>query len=350
MRDRILVALRPFVVALCALLLGVSVTALAGENPLHVLAIMAQGAFGTPYDIGMTILYSTPLIFTGLAVALPFHAGLFNIGAEGQLTMGALAAMVAGVMMPPSVGGTLGVMGVTLAAFTGGAAWGFIPGWLKAQRGSHEVISTIMLNFIAAGLASWVVLNGLRSIDTQNPESLRVAAVFMLEHFGRFDGAPVTIAAIFALVMVALAALFLRFTVRGFEWKATGANAVAAQTAGIDTRRAQMGAMAVAGGMAGLVGMAEILGNSGRFRIGFSPDYGFIGIPVALLARSNPVGVIFSALLFGALQKGTAGLDLETDHVTRDLASIIQAVVVLTVSLEGVLSRWPWRRKKDKPA
>ncbi len=348
MRDRLVAALRPVLVAAIGLLLGVSVTAFAGESPLDILAVIFRGAFGTPYDLGQTIFYTTPLVFTGLAVALPFQAGLFNIGAEGQLTMGALAAMLVGVSLPPASSGMAGVLAITVAAIAGGAAWGFLPGWLKARRGSHEVISTIMLNFIAAGLASWVVLYLVHSTDTMNPESRRVADAFMLARFTSFDGAPVNAASLVAVLAALAVAVFLWRTTRGFEWKATGANAAAAQTAGIDTRRAQMGVMAAAGGLAGLVGMAEILGNTGRFRIGFSPDFGFIGIPVALLARSNPVGVIFSALLFGALQKGTAGLDLETEHVTRDLASIIQAVVVLTVSVEGIFARWQRDRKKGK--
>lgn len=346
--KRVTAALRPVFVALIGLLLGVSVTALAGENPLTVLGVIFQGAFGTPYDLGMTLFYTTPLILTGLAVALPFHAGLFNIGGEGQLTMGALAAVVAGIYLPSAVGGPFAVVGISVAAFAGGAAWGFVPGWLKARRGSHEVISTIMLNFVAAGLASWLVLNVVRSTDTQNPESAPILEAFMLQRFDMFDGAPVSAASILALVCVVVVAFLLARTARGFEWKATGANAEAAGTAGIDTRRAQMAVMALAGGLAGLVGVVEVLGNTGRFKIGFSPDFGFIGIPVALLARSHPVGVVFSALLFGALQKGTSGLDLETEHVTRDLASIIQAIVVLTVSVEGIFTRIKRAKRPSK--
>ncbi len=338
--------LRPVLVAIIGLLLGVTVTAFAGENPFFVLKVIVDEAFGSPYGLGMTLFFATPLIFTGLAVALPFQGGLFNIGGEGQLTFGAATAMLAGVWgqdLPRMVGIPLCVA----AAFAGGAFWGLIPGWLKAKRGSHEVITTIMMNFIAAGVTSWIALYVVRSLDTQNPESRRIGPEMMLTRFDYFEGAPVTAATIMALLTAAAALVFLSRTTRGFELRAVGAGPEASATAGIEPKRVQLWVMALAGGIAGLVGVAEVLGNSGRFRIGFSPDYGFIGIPVALLARCHPVGVVFSALLFGALQKGTAGLDLETEHVTRDLASIIQAVVVLFVSVEGAFVLWRRRKPLD---
>ena len=341
--------LRPVIVALAGLILGVGVTAFAGENPFHVLAAIAGDAFGTRYDLGMTLFYATPLIFTGLAVALPFHAGLFNIGGEGQLAMGALFAMLVGVKFAdwPAPFGDLAAI---CAAFAGGALWGLVPGWLKARRGSHEVITTIMMNFIAAGLASWVVLYLARSPDTQNPESARIGDGYALAHAAFFDGAPVSVASVLALVAAVVVAVFLTSSKKGFEIRAVGANAEAAASAGIAAPRMQILVMALAGGLAGLVGVAEVLGNSQRFKIGFSPDFGFIGIPVALLARCNPLGVVLSALLFGALQKGTAGLDLQTDHVTRDLASIIQAVVVLAVSVEGIFTQTALLRILRLPA
>src|SRR5262249_46500019 len=152
------------------LALGLLVTKLAGENPVHVLTVLGKSAFGSRYDVGMTLFYTTPLIFTGLSVAIAFQAGLFNIGAEGQLTLGALAAAWVGIAFP-NVPWPLAPIFAGVAAFAGGALWGAIPGWLKAKRGSHEVINTIMLNFIAAGLSSWVTLYLLRNTETQNPET-----------------------------------------------------------------------------------------------------------------------------------------------------------------------------------
>jgi simple sugar transport system permease protein len=183
------------------------------------------------------------------------------------------------------------------------------------------------------------------SLDSQNPESERVAAGYLLHRFGVFADAPVTIALPVALGLAVLVWVFLRFTVRGYELRAAGANPEASRVAGIDVRAVQTGAMTLAGALAGAIGLVEVCGNAGRFRIGFSADFGFIGIPVALLARAHPLGVIFGALLFGALQKGTADLDLETTHVTRDLAAVIQAAVVLAVSVEGGIHLWRRRRR-----
>lgn len=344
-RARVVHALRPVLAALFGLLLGVGVTAFAGEDPLNVLFVIVNGAFGSPYDVGLTLFYTTPLILTGLAVALPFHAGLFNIGAEGQLLVGASAATVVGVTAG-RLAPAFAVPAALLAAFLAGAAWGAIPGWLKARRGGHEVISTIMMNFIAAGLTSWVALYLIPSTDSQNPESARIAEAFQVKPWEAFAGAPVGFSLILAVGLALFFQFFFKRTTRGFELKAIGANKEAAATAGIDAGRGEILALALAGGLAGLVAAPEILGNSHRFKLGFSPDYGFIGIPVALLARANPIGVVFGALLFGALQKGTSELDLETTFVTRDLALVIQATVVLAVAAEGGITLWVTRRRK----
>ena len=165
-------ALQPVLALALVLILGLAVTSIAGENPWHVLQVLCRGAFGSGYDIGMTLFYSTPLIFTGLSVAVAFQAGLFNIGAEGQLTLGALAAAAAGALWPtcPRI---IAPLIAAICALLAGAAWGAIPGWLKARRGSHEVINTIMLNFVAAGLASYVTLYLLKNPESQNPETRR---------------------------------------------------------------------------------------------------------------------------------------------------------------------------------
>lgn len=327
--------MKPVVAALIGLCLGVGITWFSGEDPLYVAGVLIDGAFGSPYSLGMTLFYTTPLIFTGLAVALPFHAGLFNIGAEGQLLAGALGAVAAGILLPEG-SGILAVGLGTVAGFAAGAAFGWVAGWIRARRGGHEVISTIMLNFVAAGLTSWAVLYLFKSTDTQNPESAQVAASMMLTPFQLFAGAPVTVAFPVAIIACILVWFLLSRTVFGFELVATGQNSEAARVSGIDTAKVRIWSMALAGGLAGLVGLAEVFGNSGRFKLGFSADYGFIGIPVALLARCHPIGVIFSALLFGALHKGSSELDLETDYVTRDVSYLIQAMVILAVSADGI--------------
>lgn len=154
--------IKPVASVVLGLSLGLLVTKIAGESPWHVLEILIRSAFGSRYDFGMTLFYATPLIFTGLAVAFAFHSGLFNIGAEGQLGLGALAAAAAGIIFPNLPAPWAPAFAI-LCAFAVGAFWGAIPGWLRAKRGSHEVINTIMLNFISAGLCSWITLYFLKS-------------------------------------------------------------------------------------------------------------------------------------------------------------------------------------------
>ena len=326
------------------LVLGLATTWVAGENPWHVLKILTKGAFGSGYNFGMTLFYSTPLIFTGLSVAVAFQAGLFNIGAEGQLTLGALAAAALGAVWP-GLWWPLAPVAAGLAALAAGTVWGAIPGWLRARRGSHEVINTIMLNFIAAGLASYVALHVLKNPDSQNPETRPIGAAYCLSQFGMFGGAPVSAALPLALLVAVLVWILMRRTVLGFEIRAVGQSESAARAAGIDPGRIRIIAMSLAGGLAGLVGVGEVLGNAGKFRVGFSPEYGFMGIAVALLGRNQPAGVVAAALLFGALHKGTAELDLETEHVTRELSLILQALINLSVSADGI---WHWTRKRGQ--
>jgi simple sugar transport system permease protein len=264
-----------------------------------------------------------------------FQCGLFNIGGEGQLAMGALAAAAFGALMP-NVPWPVAPVLATVAAFAAGAAWGAIPGWLRAKRGSHEVITTIMLNFVAAGLCSWVTLYLLRNPETQNPETREIGLSYRISQLPGFGEAPVSWALFVALLAAVAVRVFLWNTVRGYEIRAVGQNESAARSAGIGSARAQVLAMALAGGLAGLVGVGEVLGSAHKFKMGFSPDYGFIGIAVALLGRNRPLGVVAAALLFGALHKGSADLDLETEHVTRDLSLILQAFVILSVSADGL--------------
>jgi len=342
--ERLLVIKRlaqPILAVLVGLSLGLGCAWLAGENPWHVLRILGRSAFGSTYDVGMTLFYTTPLIFTGLSVAIAFHAGLFNIGGEGQLTLGALAVAGIGVLWPTApvlVAPLLGVMAAVLVA----TIWGAIPGWLRARRGSHEVISTIMMNFVAAGLSSYVILYLLKNPATQNPETKPVGTNYLIHQFAFFDGAPVSLALVLALLSAVLVWVLLWRTSLGFEIRTVGESETAARAAGINAPRIRIVAMSLAGGLAGLVGVGEVLGNAGRFRMGFSPDYGFMGIAVALLGRNKPLGVVGAALLFGALHKGTADLDLETEHVTRELSLVLQALIILSVSAEAL---WTWITK-----
>jgi simple sugar transport system permease protein len=342
-------AIRPLLALLLGLALGLAVTAFAGENPWHVLVVLVKGAFGSRYDFGMTLFYMTPLLFTGLAVTVAFRAGLFNIGAEGQLTMGALAAAWIGIAWPNAPIGVSWLVAYLAAALAAGA-WSGIAGWLKARRGSHEVISTIMLNFIAASFASYVTLYVLKNPESQNPETMAIGASYRLPGLPGFSDTPVSIALIIALISALKLAWIFEKTRWGFELKVVGQNENAARNSGMSVASTQVIAMIVSGILAGGVALGEVLGSAHRFKLGFSPDFGFVGIAVALLARGNPLAVIPSALLFGALHKGTADLDIETENVTRDLALVIQALIIATVSAEGLWDIVDRRRRKKEAA
>lgn len=337
--NKIFLLLKPILAVCLGLFLGLLVTFIAGENPLHVLQILVKGAFGTSYDCGMTLYYATPLIFTGLSVSLAFYSGLFNIGAEGQMLFGALAAAALG-NLAPTLGAPWAAASAWTVAFLAGLIWAAIPGWLRAKRGSHEVINTIMLNFVAAGLCSWATLYLFKNPNSQVPETAPVGPAFLIPQLTFFGDAPVSVALLVALFCAFAFWIFLWKTAIGFEIRAVGQNEDAARSAGIDVGFVRIIAMMLAGGLAGFAGLGEVLGNTGRFRIDFSPGYGFMGIAVALLGRNHPVGIVFAALLFAALHKGTGDLDLETEYVTRDLSQILQALVILCVSADGLWDRF----------
>jgi ABC-type uncharacterized transport system permease subunit len=317
------------------LVLSLSLAAFAGENPWSVFLVLVKSAFGSPYDLGLALFYTTSLVFTGLSVSIAFHAGLFNIGAEGQLTVAALAAAWFGVAFPNMPAGLAPLL-ISVVGVSAGALWGFIPGWLRAYRGSHEVIVTMMMNFIAAALASYLTLNLIKNPDSQNPESQPLPSYFLFHDFDFLQkwlqDSPANISLILAIILSGLVYFFLYHTVWGYELRASGQNERAAEIAGIPSRKMKIFAMVLAGAMAGFVALNEVLGSSGRFKMGFSPDYGFVGIAVALLARNNPLGILASAFLFGVLQKGASDLDMETEFITRDFARIIQAILIFSVA------------------
>jgi general nucleoside transport system permease protein len=331
------------------ILISLSLAAFAGENPWTVFLVLAKSAFGSPYDLGLALFYTTSLIFTGLSVSIAFHSGLFNIGAEGQLTVGTLAATWFGLSfpeMPPMLAPIL----ISLVGILAGALWGLIPGWLKAYRGSHEVIVTMMMNFIAAAIASYVTLNMIRAEDSQNPESRLLPDNYLFKGYDFvqkwLQDSPANLSLLLAIALSFAVYFLLYRSVWGYEIRVAGQNEKAAQIAGIEPKKIKMLAMLLAGALAGCVAVNEVLGSSGRFKMGFSPDYGFVGIAVALLARNHPLGILASAFLFGVLQKGATDLDVETEFITRDFARIIQAILIFSVaSIYFWDGRKLWKRK-----
>ena len=334
--------------AALSLVIGLSLGGLlaytAGESPWRVIEIIVTGAFGSGYDRGMVIYFAGILIATGLAVALPFQVGVFNIGGEGQTLMGALAAGIIGAYAPTSWPHWAAVSAAFVGAVLAAGFWGSIAGGIRAFRGGHEVIGSIMLNFIAAGITGWLVVGKLQAPDSQNPEMKVIGEVFKLHRFEAYDGAPATTAAVVALIMAILFWLLLEKTPAGLRIKTVRQSPDAAVVAGYDPAKVRFWAFTAGAAMCGLAGAVMVLGESWRFRLEISDGFGFLGIPVALLGRGRPLGVVVSAILFAVLHHGASSLDIESTKVGRDLAQVIEAVVVLSViSLPSIvrgLRKW----------
>lgn len=336
----------PLVAVACALLLGALVIAVIGESPIETYRLLLGTAFSWPDGIGYTLFYATPLIFTGLAVAVAFRAGLLNIGAEGQLYVGAFAAAWVGITAPPLHAVVL-VPLCALAAIGAGAVWGGIPGLLKARFGSHEVINTIMLNFIAVALVSYFTQYHYRVPGDPIMQTAPIADAARLARLGAFipglpERIPVNLTFLLALACCGLVYVFLWKTTWGYELRATGQNPAAAEYGGISVRRQMVLAMVMSGALAGMVGIHEVLGYRYRYYDGFSANYGFTGIAVALLGRSHPAGVVAAALLFAVIQRGAVPVDAFTRNVSNDIVQILQALVILCVAAESAF-RGPLR-------
>jgi ABC-type uncharacterized transport system permease subunit len=351
----------PLIAVLAAFVVGGIIVLLVGDNPIETYKLLIGSALSWPDGIGYTLFYATPLIFTGLAVAVAFRCGLLNIGAEGQLYVAAFMTAWVGITLG-NISGWVLVPLLCLVAIVSGATWGAIPGLLKARFGSHEVINTIMLNFIAFALTNYFVQYYLKApgdpimqtgfIGRQNvPEGMEALKGINahIPRLGAFipgfpERIPLSVAFILALLACLAVYFFLWRTKWGYEIRATGANPSAAEYGGISVKKQIVLAMAVSGGLAGMVAINEVLGYRYRFYEGFSANYGFTGIAVALLGRNHPVGVLLSAIFFGALIRGGLFVDIFTDHVSKDLVQVIQAVLILFVAAEalfrGPFSRW----------
>lgn len=336
-RAALLTASAPLIAVALALLAGAGFIAAIGEDPLAIYALMARETLGTGYGIGQTLFKATPLVFCGLAVGLGFRAGLFNIGVEGQLTVAAFAAALVGAALAhlPAIA----LLPLTLAtAIATGALWGAVPGVLKARFGSHEVINTIMLNFIAAALVSYL------GRGVFEPATVRTAEIGAGATLPRLDllwpvlrGSPANLALPIALAVAALVGVLLFRTRLGFELRALGLNAPAAEYGGIPIGATQVKAMALSGAIAGLAGMNFVLGYKHFFELGFSAGVGFIGIAVALLGRNHPVGITIAALFFGGLLYGGLAIN---ERVPKELVEVLLAIVILlAISVQQVIER-----------
>ena len=339
----------PLVNLTLALAVAGLVIALIGENPVAAMGVMLKGAFVYPGSLGYTLYYTTNFIFTGLAVSVAFHAALFNIGGEGQATLGglglALVVLAAGPVLPGALTILLAIVGAALF----GAAWAFIPGWLQAYRGSHIVITTIMFNFIAAGLMVWLLSGPLMASAQGSPQTETFPESVWLPQMHEVLGAlgievarsPLNLAFVLALIACAGVWVLVWRTKFGYALRALGHSEPAAAYAGIHVRRLIVGAMLISGALAGCMALNEILGVQHRLLLNFSAGYGFTGIAVALMGRNHPVGIVLASLLFGALFQGGAELDFEFQSITREMVLVIQGLIIL---FSGALAHMftPW--------
>src|SRR5581483_7055859 len=308
---------------------------------------MVAGSVGSQDNIGYTLYYATNFIFTGLAVAVAYHAGLFNIGAEGQAYVGGLGSGLVALWLGRS-SPWLVLPAAILGGAGFGAAWAFLPGWLQARRGSHVVITTIMFNFIASSLMTYLLVNVLIKPGQQSPETrefgpgaIMPAMHEILAKFGiGFAATPFNFAFVLALAAAAAVWVFIWHTRWGYAFRVAGENAAAAVYAGIAPPRITIAAMLLSGALAGSLGLNELLGSQHRILIDFPGGAGFVGIAVALMGRNHPVGIVLAAILFGALYQGGSQLSFDMPKINRDMVVVIQGLVILFCgAMENVFRR-----------
>lgn len=344
-------ALIPAVNLALALLVGGLVVLLIGESPLRAVQLLVTGSLGSSYGIGFTLYYATTFVFTGLSVAVAYHAGLFNIGSEGQAQLGCLGVTLACLALD----WTHWIVVLPVAILAGGAfggAWAFIPGYLQAKRGSHIVITTIMFNFIASALIVYLLVNTLKVPGSMAPESRTFEAGAHLPFFHemlaavgvRVSRTPLNLSALLALAAAALTWALIWRSKLGYEMRALGHSEPAAVYAGIDPARTIIVAMMIAGALAGLMALNVIMGSQHRFVLDSVGGAGFVGIAVALMGRNHPVGIVLAAILFGILYQGGSELAFEMPNVSRDMIVVIQALVILFAGALENLARDPIER------
>jgi general nucleoside transport system permease protein len=351
--------LLPIVNLGAALVLAGVIVKILGESPWAAGKLMFAGALGSQEGIGYTLYYATNFMFTGLGVAVAYHAGLFNIGCEGQAYIGGLGSGLAALWLGHLP--FLVVLPVVVVAGAGfGAAWAFLPGWLQARRGSHIVITTIMFNFLAAALMTYLLVNVLIKPGQQSPETrefeagaLMPTATDLLAKIGvSFTSTPLNFAFVLAVAASLLVWLLIWRTRWGFAVRVVGQSPAAAVYAGISPPRVILQAMLLSGALAGCLGLNELLGAQHRILIDFPGGAGFVGIAVALMGRNHPAGIFLAAVLFGALAQGGSQLSFDMPKVNRDMVIVIQGLVILFCgALENVFRTplaWVLNRRGTK--
>ena len=330
-------SLLPLLNLAAALLVTGLVTWLIGENPFACLNILVHGAFGYGEGIGYTLFYTTGFMFTGLAVAIAFHAGLFNIGGEGQAYLAGLGISLVVLAFDKTLPFWLLMPMCLLAAMAFGAAWAFIPGWLQARRGSHIVVTTIMFNFISYSLMLYLLGHQLIEPGSPNPATRQFAEGAWMPTFYSMGQAmgitlpntPLNASFFLALIACAVFYVVVWHSRWGYALRTVGTSEQAARYAGINVAAVIIVAVCVSGALAGLSSVNELLGSAHRMNVLFTNGIGFVGVAVALMGRNHPVGIFLSALLFGALTQGGLELSFAKPDITREMIWLIQGLVIL---------------------
>ena len=330
-------ALLPVVNLAVALLAAGAMVALVGQNPLEVITVLIHGAFGTQRGLSYTLYYATTFVFTGLAVSVAFHGGLFNIGGEGQAILGGLGTGLAALWLSPSLPAWAMLPLMLVAGALFGMVWAAIPAYLQAYRGSHIVITTIMFNFLASSLLVYLLVNHFKVPGSMAVESAAFApsaklpsmVAFMAPFGVEWPASPLNTSLFLAVLACVAVYLLLWRTRAGYDLRATGSGANAAAYAGIKPKHQVMVAMAVSGALAGLVGMNEVAGVTGRLMLEYVSGAGFTGIAVALMGRNHPFGIVLASVLFGALFQGGAEVSFEVKGFSRDMVVMLQGFIVL---------------------
>ena len=358
------VAVLPAVNLAFALLVAGAVVLLVGFDPEQVLTLLIKGAFGSQAGISYTLYYATTFVFTGLAVAVAFHGGLFNIGGEGQAIMGGLGAGVAALALAHHLPAVLMIPIMVLGAALFGGVWAAIPGVLQATRGSHTVITTIMFNFMAAALLSYLLVGTLKEPGNMTPESRAFAASAKVPGVHEalawigvaWPRTPLNLTVLLAIAAAVVTWLALWKSRGGYALRAVGFAPDASLYAGIQPKKLIVLSMAASGALAGLVGVNEIAGVHGRLLPDFVAGAGFAGIAVSLIGRNHPVGIVLASLLFGALYQGGSELAFEINGFSRDMVFLLQGLIVLfagamaQVAAPALYRLWQLVRPATRPA
>ncbi|KGF82633.1 sugar ABC transporter permease [Massilia sp. JS1662] len=323
----------PILNLMSALLVAGLVIHLLGESPSESLRILIDSAILDPEGLGYTLFYASTFIFAGLAVSIAMQAGLFNIGAEGQMYVGGLGLTWVVLALDAHLPGILMIPLAMIGAAVFGALWAFIPGYLQAKRGSHVVVTTIMFNFIAASLMNFVIVKYLIPEGQQNPASRVFADGAALPLLNKilpvFGDTPLNISFILAIFALVIYGVVVWRSSWGYQVRATGLNAHAAHYAGVKISRTIIVTMLVSGALAGLGAVNSVMGSTHYLSLNFPAGAGFVGIAIALMGRQHPVGIFLSSVLFGALIQGGFDLSLEKPNIPQETFIFIQGLIIL---------------------